>query len=275
MFETSEGCFSSCNEDTVVHNVWLPEQITVADVINYPKTKVELSHPEVELRLLEIFYHKIYKVFPLSEMIENIDDQYWTLRAEEIPEDEKNLGPQDHLIHVYHFMKDASQSRMQVQNFGEPFLFIIHEGETVGEVKLRIQKKLQVPDEEFAKWKFAFLSFCLPEYLQDSDKLSSRFQRRNVYGAWEQYLGLEHSNSSWKRGYPTNQRKAAELIGLRSYNTESLTVAQAETVGAGPTLDEIEVFASGDISSLLNYPTAGQHFLPGERVLHNDWFVGK
>ncbi|XP_026416887.1 uncharacterized protein LOC113312343 [Papaver somniferum] len=239
-------------EDTVVHSIRLPKQSTVGDVINDLKTKVELSHPDAELRLLEVFYHKIYKIFPLSEMIENINDQYWTLRAEEIPEEEMNLGPRDRLIHVYHyhFTKDASQSQM-VQNFGEPFLFIIHERETLGAVKLRIQKKLQVPDE----WKFAFISLGRPEYLQDSDIVSSRFQRRDVFGVWEQYLGLEHSDSPWKRGYPTNQRKAAELIGLRPYNTEG---------PKGPTPDEIEVFASGDISSLLNYPTAGQYFLPEE-----------
>lgn len=41
--------------------------------------------------------------------------------------------------------------QQQVQNFGEPFFLIIHEGETLAEVKLRIQKKLQVPDEEFSK----------------------------------------------------------------------------------------------------------------------------
>ncbi|RZC77834.1 hypothetical protein C5167_002235 [Papaver somniferum] len=235
-------------EDTVVHSIRLPKQSTVGDVINDLKTKVELSHPDAELRLLEVFYHKIYKIFPLSEMIENINDQYWTLRAEEIPEEEMNLGPRDRLIHVYHyhFTKDASQSQM-VQNFGEPFLFIIHERETLGAVKLRIQKKLQ--------WKFAFISLGRPEYLQDSDIVSSRFQRRDVFGVWEQYLGLEHSDSPWKRGYPTNQRKAAELIGLRPYNTEG---------PKGPTPDEIEVFASGDISSLLNYPTAGQYFLPEE-----------
>ena len=44
----------------------------------------------------------------------------------------------------------------QVQNFGEPFFLIIHEGETLAEVKERIQKKLQVPDEEFSK-----VSLCL------------------------------------------------------------------------------------------------------------------
>ncbi|XP_034693537.1 ubiquitin carboxyl-terminal hydrolase 12 isoform X3 [Vitis riparia] len=192
-------------DDVIIHNIRLPKQSTVGDVINELKTKVELSHPNAELRLLEVFYHKIYKIFPPSEKIENINDQYWTLRAEEIPEEEKNLGPHDRLIHVYHFTKETVQNQMQVQNFGEPFFLIIHEGETLAEVKERIQKKLQVPDEEFSKWKFAFLSLGRPEYLQDSDIVSSRFQRRDVYGAWEQYLGLEHSDTAPKRAYAANQ----------------------------------------------------------------------
>lgn len=39
----------------------------------------------------------------------------------------------------------------QIQNFGEPFFLVIHEGETLDEIKVRIQKKLQVPDDEFCK----------------------------------------------------------------------------------------------------------------------------
>ncbi|KAK8671470.1 hypothetical protein V6N13_038066 [Hibiscus sabdariffa] len=102
------------------------------------KDEVELSHPGAELRLLEVFYHKIYKIFPPNEKVENINDQYWTLRAEE--------------------------------------------------------------------WKFAFLSLAHPDYLQDSDVVATRFQRRGVYGAWEQYLGLEHSDNAPKRwSYAANQ----------------------------------------------------------------------
>ena len=112
---------------------------------------------------------------------------------QQIPEEEKNLGPQDRLIHVYHFTKESGQNQMvwfidtlitsflsngcygierfpgsytllhlcpqqQVQNFGEPFFLVIHEGETLAQVKMRIQKKLQVPDEEFAK---VFYLHCL------------------------------------------------------------------------------------------------------------------
>ncbi|PKA50906.1 Ubiquitin carboxyl-terminal hydrolase 12 [Apostasia shenzhenica] len=206
--------------EVVVQSIRLPKNSTVADVINDLKSKVELSHPNAELRLLEVFYHKIYKIFPPSEKIENINDQYWTLRAEEIPEEEKNLGSQDRLIHVYHFMKDPNQNQtQQVQNFGEPFFLVIREGETLAEIKVRIQKKLQVPDEEFSKWKFAFLSLGRPEYLQDADIVASRFQqRRDVYGAWEQYLGLEHSDTAPKRSFAANQNRHTFEKPVRIYN---------------------------------------------------------
>ncbi|KAJ6727513.1 UBIQUITIN CARBOXYL-TERMINAL HYDROLASE 13 [Salix purpurea] len=202
-------------DEVVIHTIRLPKQSTVGDVINDLKAKVELSHPNAELRLLEVFYHKIYKIFPHNEKIENINDQYWTLRAEEVPEEEKNLGPHDRLIHVYHFMKDTTPNQVQVQNFGEPFFLVIHEGETLTEVKMRIQKKLQVPDEEFSKWKLAFLSLGRPEYLQDSDIVSSRFQRKDVYGAWEQYLGLEHSDNAPKRSYAANQMIMSSILSQK------------------------------------------------------------
>ncbi|KAI8573371.1 hypothetical protein RHMOL_Rhmol01G0271900 [Rhododendron molle] len=180
-------------EEVSVHTIRLPKQSTVGDVINELKTKVELSHPDAELRLLEVFYHKIYKIFPVNEKIENINDQYWTLRAEEVPEEEKNLGLHDRLIHVYHFTKETAQNQMQIQNFGEPFFLVIHEGETLAEVKVRVQKKLQVPDEEFAK-------------------------RRDVYGAWDQYLGLEHSDNTPKRAYAANQNRHTFEKAVKIYN---------------------------------------------------------
>ncbi|GJN34912.1 hypothetical protein PR202_gb23621 [Eleusine coracana subsp. coracana] len=182
-------------DEVVVHSIRLPKNSTISDVIADLKTKVEVSNPDAELRLLEVFYHKIYKIFPPHEKIENINDQYWTLRAEEIPEEEKNLGPNDRLIHVYHFMKDPNQN--QIQNFGDPFLLVIREGETAAEVMERIQRKL--------RWKLAFISMNRPEYLQDTDIVSARFQRRDVYGAWEQYLGLEHTDTTSKRSYTANQ----------------------------------------------------------------------
>ncbi|KAF5938220.1 hypothetical protein HYC85_025726 [Camellia sinensis] len=216
-------------DEVVIHTIRLPEHSTVGDVINDLKTKVELSHPNAELRLLEVFYHKIYKIFPLNEKIENINDQYWTLRAEEIPEEEKNLGPHDRLIHVYHFMKDTAQNQV-VQNFGEPFFLVIHEGETLTEVKEHIQKKLQVSDEEFSKWKFAFSSLGRPEYLQDSDVVSSCFQ----------YLGLEHSDNTPKRSYVANQSGCQEESQHPSQDNNSGNVEVDTTAISGEEVCSVE-----------------------------------
>ncbi|XP_065003666.1 ubiquitin C-terminal hydrolase 12-like isoform X2 [Musa acuminata AAA Group] len=217
--KTLKVAFHHATKDEVaVHSIRLPKNSTVADVINDLRTKVELSHPDAELRLLEVFYHKIYKIFPPGEKIENINDQYWTLRAEEIPEEEKNLSPHDRLIHVYHFTKDPNQNQTQVQNFGEPFFMVIREGETLADVKIRIQKKLQVPEEDFSKWQLAFVALGRPEYLQDSDIVSNRFQRRDIYGAWEQYLGLEHSDTAPKRAYTANQNRHTFEKPVKIYN---------------------------------------------------------
>ncbi|KAK9163812.1 hypothetical protein Syun_004714 [Stephania yunnanensis] len=183
--KTINVSFRRATKDVVViHRIRLPKQSTVGDLLNDLKQKVELSHPNVELRLMEIFYHKIYKIYSPRKNLEKITHQYWTLHAEEIPEEEKNQSPHDQLIHVNHFTKDASQYHKQVQNFGEPFILIIREGETLAEVKVCIQKKLQVPDKEFSQRKFAFLSLGRPEYLQDSDVVSSRFQRGEGSCLW-------------------------------------------------------------------------------------------
>ncbi|KAI3914508.1 hypothetical protein MKW92_004447 [Papaver armeniacum] len=189
----------STKNEIVFHFIRLPKQSTVGDLLNDLKTKVEVSHPDAELRLLRILSHKIDKVYPLNEKITYISDDCWsgTLLAEEIPEEEKNLGPRYRLIHVYHFNKTL----YGVKHIEEPFFLAIHDGETLEAVKLRIQKKLHVPDEEFAKWKFAYSTFMdRPEYLEDSDILSSCFERRTYYSVDRgQYLGLDHSDSSPKR----------------------------------------------------------------------------
>uniref|UniRef100_A0A0E0AG35 ubiquitinyl hydrolase 1 n=1 Tax=Oryza glumipatula TaxID=40148 RepID=A0A0E0AG35_9ORYZ len=203
-------------DEVSVHSIRLPKNSTVGDVLNDIKSKVELSHPNAELRLLEVFYHKIYKIFAPNEKIENINDQYWTLRAEEVPEEEKNLGPFDRLIHVYHFTKDT-QNQTQVQNFGEPFFMVIREDETLSSIKERIQKKLKVPDEDFSKWKFAYISLGRPDYFEDSDTVASRFQR-NMYGAWEQYLGLEHPDMAPRKTHNANQNRHSFERPVKIYN---------------------------------------------------------
>ncbi|KAI3950526.1 hypothetical protein MKW92_032515 [Papaver armeniacum] len=131
---------------------------TVSDVLNELKSEVQQFPPSAKLRLLEIDHNRISKIYPLNEKLTNLKNQSWLLRAEKILEEEEKLGLDDKIIHVCHFTKEAlpgKRNKLNVRYFGEPFFSIIHKGETLAEIKLRIKKKLQVPDAEFSKWKFA------------------------------------------------------------------------------------------------------------------------
>ncbi|KAL6527893.1 ubiquitin carboxyl-terminal hydrolase 13 [Orobanche minor] len=235
---------NATNHEMDIHNVRVPKEGTVGDILDelrlkmtilliviptlyhsflllfkwHNVTQAELSRPEAELRLLEVFSHRIYKIFPSSEKIETINDNYWTLRAEEIPEEEQNLSAHDYLIHVYHFTNEENQNQMKIQNFGEPFLLVIREDETLAHVKIRVQKKLNVSDEEFAKWKFAHVSQGRAEYLEDPDILLNRFQRSSIGVVWEQYLGLEHIDNAPKRPLAANQYRQPYEKAVKIYN---------------------------------------------------------
>ncbi|CAI6001304.1 unnamed protein product [Closterium sp. NIES-65] len=141
-------------EEVSVHNIRLPKKSTVADVLADLKSKVELSHPEVELRMLQLFNNKIFKTFPLTEQIECINDQ---------------------VIHVYHFNRDVEEKNQALHTFGDPFFLVVGRTETVAELRRRIQAKLGVADKEFAEWRFAFVALGKPVYLHDSEVMATRF----------------------------------------------------------------------------------------------------
>jgi len=202
------------------HSIRLPKESCVEDVLRQLEQKLKEAPPPGEnkdgeadnkapaaapvitgeLRMLEVCYHRIYKVFQPQEKIESIDDQYWTLRIEEIPAEEKKLAATDRVINVYHFTQDPNHTTV-VHNFGEPFFLRVSQNETLAEVKTRIQNKLQVPQDLFSKWKFAFCSLGRPEYLEESDIVSSKFaqSRKDWGGQWEHYLGLDHDDKFVKR----------------------------------------------------------------------------
>merc|ERR1719171_1230126 len=106
---------------------------------------------------MEVFNHRIYKIFGETEEIENINDQYWTIRAEEVAPEEEGAGPEHKLIHVRHFYRDTRMN--MTHNFGDPFLLSLGSDETTASVLKRLQVKLSLSDEELAKWKLAVITF--------------------------------------------------------------------------------------------------------------------
>lgn len=189
-------------EEVGTYNIRLPRESTVSDVLTELRKQLgEKGSPTGELRMLEVFYSKIYKVFPGTDKIDSINESYWHLRAEEVPEEQKNVEQNERLIHVYHFNQTQNSA---LHNFGDPFLLKIRDDEQMTEIKRRIQAKLGVSEEDFAKWKFAYVASSRPELLEDADILAARFNRRD-YGAYENYLGLEHEDKHPKRSNNNNR----------------------------------------------------------------------
>jgi ubiquitin carboxyl-terminal hydrolase 7 len=206
---------NATNNEVSFHFIRLPKSSTLFELIEDLKSKVGISCNGAEFRIFDVYLHKIYKVYQPTEKVDSVNDQNGPLRIQEVPDEEKNAGPHGYLIHVCHFFKDDHH----IEYFGEPFLFLIHDGESLSDIKVRIQKRLQVPDEQFLKWKFAYVILIRPEYLQDSDIVLSRFQKQKlVYGGWEHHLGLEHTATTPKRSYLASQNRHPFEKAVKIYN---------------------------------------------------------
>jgi len=203
---------NSATEEVKIINLLLNKECTVGDALNALQAEIptdgessgdspvpmeaaggsDLARlPPRRLRMMEVFNHRIYKIFQDHEEIDTINDLYWTIRAEHLAPEEYHAGPDDKLIHVRHFYRD---NRMNMtHNFGDPFLLLISPEETLASMRARIQTKLGLSDEELAKWKVAVVSFGRVEYLEDDNEVvRPRFKKHDNYGNWDDYLGLEH-----------------------------------------------------------------------------------
>jgi ubiquitin carboxyl-terminal hydrolase 7 len=92
-------------------------------------------------------------------------------------------------VHVFHFARDPSRTH------AVPFRVLIRPGETVADVKKRIQTRLGVNEKEFQKIKFGLVTHgSRVNPLEDDDE---------VIGdrTWEAYdsIGLDHVDKSAKR----------------------------------------------------------------------------
>ena len=176
------------------HELQVPKDSTVKAVLDVLKEEIGCKG-DAEFRLFELFYSRIYKVYGPEDTIESINDQYWTLRAEEVPEDQVEVGPTDRLIQVQHCLPKKDTAPTNVQCFGDPFLMVVKEEEPLSSVTKRIKEKLEVDDEEFAKWTFAIVSSANAfEALEDEDLVvASKFEPDSSFS---HSLGLVHEDKN-------------------------------------------------------------------------------
>ncbi|KAG8055246.1 hypothetical protein GUJ93_ZPchr0001g30571, partial [Zizania palustris] len=102
--------YHATNNEVSYHSIRLPKGSTISELIEDIKSKVKLSCNDAEFRLFEVFNYKIRKVYQPTEMIDSVIDHNGPLCVEEVPEEERNPGTLDRLVHVYHFFKDERVS---------------------------------------------------------------------------------------------------------------------------------------------------------------------
>jgi len=175
--------------------ILLPKDSTVSDLKKALVDKIgdRTDYPIEQLssiRISTVHNNKYSRIWPDQEPIDKMNSIMTPeLRAELVDPMELTAS---HIVQVQHFCKDG----MGIRTFGHPFLLVINEEETVGQVKSRIQAKLQIKDEDYKKYKFAPLSgIHQHSHLVDDDvKFVEALQNKQTIQGMETTLGLEHKD---------------------------------------------------------------------------------
>ncbi|PAA90249.1 hypothetical protein BOX15_Mlig023590g1, partial [Macrostomum lignano] len=170
-----------------------PKDGTVADLLEEVRHQLP-SPPQGRLRLLEVSHSRIFSEHSRDLPLIRLQPSK-SLRAEEVPPDELQVGPNELVVYAAHFNKDT------YNQFGVPFTVKIRDGEQFSALKSRIQKRLEVPDSEMEKWRFAIVSSRGPNWLENEEQTIVKLSYFKPEGSNNNrpYLGLEHVNKIVKR----------------------------------------------------------------------------
>ena len=142
----------------------VPKNGTIADMIAALSKKLSLIPSITQLvRIYEAHAGKVYKELAEDLVILGINE-YVTLYAEKIPEDELNASEDDRAIFCFHFDKEPTKPH------GVPFKFVLKPGEVFKDTRERLSKRTGIKGKLLEKIKFAIVSRMLytkPRYLED------------------------------------------------------------------------------------------------------------
>jgi len=195
-------------EDSQPHSFLLPRTATVHDLVDHLAKEVQLR-PEGTHKI-RVFVSaglgKQQREMHLFDTLNSIPEGI-ELFAEEIWPGELTLHEDEKLIQVCHFTKDISRTH------GVPFRFVIKRGERFAETAKRLQVRLDVPDKEFIKYRFALIQmtqYKQPTYLEDDDILyEHKFSQEDV-------LGIDHIDKSGRANRYNNAGTQDRGIRIRS-----------------------------------------------------------
>jgi hypothetical protein len=124
------------------HTIRVARDAVVGDVLEELRKRLPPEHAGKRLRLLELLHSKIFKVCDMTEEVGGVNAEYWTLRAEPVPQDEleqeqeqEQEGQADAggggggggggvgeggplLIHVYHVAPDRQEQQHSTAGSG-------------------------------------------------------------------------------------------------------------------------------------------------------------
>ncbi|XP_064406140.1 ubiquitin carboxyl-terminal hydrolase 7-like [Halichondria panicea] len=182
--------------------VYVNKTGTVEELLNEAEKEITFSKDGTKcLRLLEVMTNRIVDIHPLDKPVSDLVSQKM-YRVEEIPKEDMELEDSQALIPVAHFHKAAHNV------FGVPFLLKITDGERLSSIKERVKCRLDVPDRDFEKWKFAILQTIAPfDYLseeEDDSLFIIQFYISKSKGIYfprlgMPWFGLDHINKNPKR----------------------------------------------------------------------------
>lgn len=159
----------------------------IGDLIAGIAKKLRLDEQTARnVRILEIHGGKIHK-----ELIEDFNvvgvNEFTTLYAEKIPDEELNASDDDRFIYCYHFDKEANKPH------GVPFKFMLKPREPLKEMRERISKRTGIKGKLLQNVKFALVSravYAKTRYLEEEDVVFDLMQDG------DEMLGLDHVNKA-------------------------------------------------------------------------------
>uniref|UniRef100_A0A2P2I3R0 Ubiquitin carboxyl-terminal hydrolase 7 n=1 Tax=Hirondellea gigas TaxID=1518452 RepID=A0A2P2I3R0_9CRUS len=162
-----------------------------------------------KLRLVEISSFKITSVPSETMSLDTLTSAGTrTFRVEEVPAGEQPIADDEMLVPAAHFHKEAFST------FGTPFLMKIKQGESVVGLRERIQKKLDVPDKEFEKYRLAVVVMGRHTFLAEGDHINVgdfRCHSNQATLPTKPWLGIEHVNKAPKRSRYNYLEKAIKI----------------------------------------------------------------
>ena len=163
-------------------DILVPKISFIADVATAIEKKANLPQGSSELiRIYEVHNNKIFKVLSPKLAVAGTND-YASLYAELVPEEELHAPEGAKRINVFHFNREPARAH------GVPFQFLMlpvrrgssfhnrranvngDQGEIFKKTKERLEKRMALKDKQFEKIKFALvprMSYVKPTYLND------------------------------------------------------------------------------------------------------------